>query len=381
MAIDFPSSPTEGQVLHVSKGNSMVYRGGYWRAAPMKTALSQNLLGNPAMLVSQQNADVMSPITASNGGYYAADQWHGRWSVVSAAIGATRWPIIGASGLRFNTVYIRTTTPKASLATADYAIITQHVEGVKVAALKWGTSAAVPALLKFTTIISATTAKGLYSVRVSNAPVTHSYIATFNCPAGDVWQVHTIPIPPPPIGTTWATDEVVGLKLDFTVAIGTAYHGVSGWQSGDLYAIPGQANGVSAAGDWHVGQVGLHADPYDTREGPIWQTPALPDEITRSQRYWYRAFGLRGLAPSATLFNSADMEHPVPMRVKPAAALVGAVKAFDAVAAPTVTSISANQSNRWTLELNTGTTGLTAGRSVSNYWTSQDVYIAADARP
>ena len=74
MAINFPSSPIEGQVHNVSPGKSFVYRSGAWAQAPMKTALPKNYVVNPAMTVSQQNGDVASTGATFNG-YFPADQF------------------------------------------------------------------------------------------------------------------------------------------------------------------------------------------------------------------------------------------------------------------------------------------------------------------
>jgi hypothetical protein len=81
MAIDFPSSPTEGQIHNVSPGKSFIYRSGVWTSAPMNTALPKNYIVNSAMQISQQNGRISSTTT----GTFIADQWQTYWPPPSDA--------------------------------------------------------------------------------------------------------------------------------------------------------------------------------------------------------------------------------------------------------------------------------------------------------
>ena len=126
---------------------------------------------------------------------------------------------------------------------------------------------------------------------------------------------------------------------------------------------------ASGSGTFNIGRVGLYLDPYATGVAPPFVTPNPQDELRRCQRYWYKAFGARGLVVSAAVLNALNNIHPVPMRAKPAASLFSSqVIVYDASTTPAITSISANPSNSWALELNTGTAGLIAARPGGHIW-------------
>ena len=96
MAINFPASPTEGQVFNVSPGKSFVFRGDGWVQAPMTTALPKNYLVNPSIQHSQQNgravyAQGSSGVAGTTAAYWSADQWQNSWS----------WAALGPTGPTF----------------------------------------------------------------------------------------------------------------------------------------------------------------------------------------------------------------------------------------------------------------------------------------
>lgn len=75
MAIDFPASPTEGQVFYpttaTGSGPIFVYRTGKGWTRNSGTANWFNKVVNPTMQISQQNASN----TVSINGSYPVDQW------------------------------------------------------------------------------------------------------------------------------------------------------------------------------------------------------------------------------------------------------------------------------------------------------------------
>jgi hypothetical protein len=74
MAIDFPASPTEGQVFipttATSSGPIFIYKSGKW-TRNSGTANRFNKIVNPTMQISQQNGNTSGAVT----GYYPVDQW------------------------------------------------------------------------------------------------------------------------------------------------------------------------------------------------------------------------------------------------------------------------------------------------------------------
>ena len=141
MAIDFPSSPNDGQKFY-QKGTlySWVAAKSRWDAAPLTTALPFNLLVNPAFQISQQNAGF-----GDFSGFYPADQWimgqnrvSGTWFSMEVWRKASPSP----NGSRH---YLQCTVGNdipGAVNTADYYIIYQNLEGNRVAQTKFGTASA-----------------------------------------------------------------------------------------------------------------------------------------------------------------------------------------------------------------------------------------------
>jgi len=375
MAIDFPSSPAEGQVHNVSPGRSFVFRSGVWVPAPLKTALPRNYIINPAMQISQQNGRTTSAQTA-NLDYYMADQWRCRGTAPGAwlvALTDNSW------GEETRVVAVNNYGGTATVAATHYSVISHYIEGSRVADLQWGTPQAKQVILRFNWNSSL---GGTYCVRISNVNETRSYITSFSGPQENITFGITKIIPGDTTGT-WATDTSVGMRIEFSIAMGSTYIGVEGWQAGNFYALSTQRNGWAATGNFcGVSQVGLYADPYKTGVAPLWEPPDYATELLRCQRYWYPAYGLRGLVVGATTPNRLQAPFRTPMRITPAVTVVGSPRVYDAGATPIVTAVSTNLSNRMGVEINTtaGAGGLTIGRPAVNYWTGAADYFACNAR-
>jgi len=161
-----------------------------------------------------------------------------------------------------------------------------------------------------------------------------------------------------------------------------AFVGVEGWQAGDHGWLANNYHGPRDGGTFKLGDVGLYADPYLTGVAPDFKIPNIMDETRRCQRYWYRGYVTRGGINSATLANEMSAPHPVPMRIKPAAAVVGVPRVYDGAATQVITSVSSNASNTKALSihLTCSAGGLGAGRPAAQYMTADADYIAVSAR-
>ena len=330
MALDFPSSPIEGQVLRPGGGApNYTYRGGTW-SKNAGTALPYNRVVNPAMQISQQN-NFNSGGGGLSGTYYITDQWNIRWSTTtSPTVQVMTW---STAGIR--DIYVNVAAGVLSAA-GDYILITQLIEGTRVADLQWGTANAKSIVLRFR---HRTSQIGLYSVRVSNSASTRSFVATFNSSYSDKDEVISIP------GDTtgaWLTDTGVGIRLDFCAAIGSTYHGVAGWQDGNKYAIPGQFSGYPGSyWQFYIANVGLYADPFNTGISPEFVAPNYEDDLEECQRYWYKQFVLRGPILDPTRGFGQGI-HPTPMRVAPSMSIFGSPGMCDLSVIPAITSLTAH---------------------------------------
>lgn len=315
-----PVAPVDGQLWwRSSNGHMYVYyddgSSAQWvdtnvPITPVKTAQVRNRICNPAMQISQENGDTGSAASAG-AVYYVADQWYGNWSVTGAALQVTRSSTtLSPNGNSLFSTGV--TTAKASLAASEYFLVSTTIEGANVKDFKWGTTGALPVVLRFW--VWAQT-PGLYSVRIANNDTSRSYVAPFTVTTGSAWQQVVIPIPGDTTGT-WTKDNSVGIYIHFARAVGTTFVGVAGWQAGNFYAVPGQVNGAAVASNaMNFADVGLYLDPEGTGLAPPFETPDYADELARCQRYF--SYVMVSVQAPAIGDMIAPWYTAVPMRTTP----------------------------------------------------------------
>lgn len=370
MALDFPSSPTEGQAY-----SGYRYLSGIWRKSPTGMALPKNYLVNPSAQISQENDITGGTVT----GYYLADQWVLAKNAATGLATAGRVLSASANGSPYRMRLI-TSTAQASLAAAEYAGMVQNIEAQRLADLRWGTPNAIPAVLRFWAAQSPASTL-TFTATLRNYPPTTSI--SFPFITSGSWTQITCPIPVE-VAATWLTDNTRGAELWFTFASGANHNiGPEGaWRAGSAIGSPSQSNGLSSTSNQMlISDVGLYADPYATGVAPPYDIPDYIAELRACQRYWYRAYGLRGGAAATTQATRIGAPHPVQMRTPPAVATVGAPKVFDGATTPT---LPAGTLGAWptlnTLEVSYTLSGLIAQRPVMQYWDAAANYIAVSAR-
>jgi hypothetical protein len=372
MGINFPSSPADGQIFNASPGVSFVARSGRWAPAPLKAALPRNYLINPAMQVSQEWGDAASPAAVS-GSYYLADQWIAQWNFNTGVFAVSRGRSSPAGG-DYATLSCSTV---GTLAAASQMQFGQFMEGQRVADFQFGTVKAQQAIFNFNLIANFT---GTYAVNIRNTDNTRSYLAPLVIANANVWNNYTFVIPGDTTGT-WANDNTRGMSIGFGFAGGSTYTGVAGWQNGLMMVLPGQNSIMGNVGSVLIGDLGFYRDPYLTGVAPSFVVPSFADEIRRSQRYFYRAFGLWGVTTGATTVGRAGLRHPVPMRTTPVGSIKGTPKCYDMGVTPIVTAL-ATVCNSYAAEfdITCAAGGFTAGRAATMYYQSENDYIAMSAR-
>jgi hypothetical protein len=282
-----------------------------------RTALPKNIITNPNMRISQQNAQGVG----STSGFFMADQW------VFSFVGLTAYgtsfingspvtPDGSASGINFNA------NAKASLAAGDYLYGYTHIEGNDVRDILWGTPQAKPMVVRFN---AKATAAGNYSLQIRNAAGDRSYVALFNVAVANTWQTFVMAIPGDTTGT-WEIGSVRAMSFGFCHCAGATYIApVAGWNAGNYLAAPGQVNGAAASGqNLYISDVGFYVDPDNTGLPPEWELPDFNADLLRCLRYYQVLPNVYG----GGWCGAANMTicHPVcftQMRATPTAALSG----------------------------------------------------------
>ena len=288
MAANFPSSPTVGQIFNAASGASFVWDGVAWAQAVVRTALPKNYIVNPAMQIQQETG-------IQAGATYIADQWLAAYST-----GATpdREASTSPDGAR-HMLHLFQSAAKTTLAANDWLGWQYYGEGQRVADLQWGTVNAKQVILRFGFW---TDTAGTYGVSLHNGDTSRSYVETFTISTGqrNTYVYLTFVVPGDTAGV-WATDHTRGIGVDVTCASGSDYvTATKGWQGLGKYAHSSVTNNIATAGrDFYLMDVGLFLDPYKTGLAPqFWHRPVHITELRRSQRYWYKAYGLRGVTPT-----------------------------------------------------------------------------------
>jgi hypothetical protein len=372
MGINFPASPTDGQVFNASPGVSFVAAGGRWRPAPLKTALPKNYVVNPAMQVSQENGTTAGTVT----GYYPADQWIA--SFVSSS--TINWARVVTATNPQGQLNVSASPAETAAAAGEYVQSYQKIEGSRTVEFQFGSATSKQAVIAFDVSVPVA---GTYWVNLALSGGAYSFLVPYTISVSEVatWVRKQVIVPAGAINAgTWPTDDNPSATVHFAFHCGSTFTGVAGFQAGNFVAGPGQALGLSTAAVCAFTNVGMYLDPYLTGVAPSFVVPEIGDETRRCQRYWYRSYGTRGNAVSAVAANQLGAPHPVPMRDVPALAVVGSPIVNEGTVSPVVTAINSNQSNTMGLEINAATTTLTFPKPLSHIYNAVGNYFAVNAR-
>lgn len=354
MAINFPSSPTNGQTF-ISGTTVYTYSTatGAWSAAPLGTALPFNYFINPSAASSTEFGSNAQTATGS----YQADQWWQEYSgtmVVSAKRHQTPVSPNGSA----NRFQFTITTADTSLTTTEHWQFIHRLEGVRMAPFGWGNATtAKPIVIRFWFKGAA----GTYTINLSNPAFNYSFIGPFTITAGQA-NVDTpviIPVPVPPAGT-WAlpTDTGIGMQFSVCLGFGPSYLGVAGWQTGGLYTVSGATNGLATTSAiFEFSDFGMYLDPLGTGKPPPWEVEPELTAFLDGARYWQKNKGGSGGVAATNGGNRMAWPLYVQMRASPTAVIGSSpVSCYDGVTSSITTSIGANYSNTLVMEI----TGATA---------------------
>jgi hypothetical protein len=383
MAIDFPSSPTDGQTfIRNNAVYTWVAAKSRWDASVLKTALPRNLIVNPAFQISQQNGNN----TGSASGFFVADQWMGAKNIVGPSITGSDFQrgigVRSALGSSYSgQIAIVIDTPP-SINAADYIFFYQPIEGNRLAGLQFGTANAQQLVLRFSATISNIYATNL-GISLRNNAADRSYVTTVQLPGNGAFSDWVIVIPGCTTGT-WLTDNGYGLTISFTPIAGTTYKAPSqnAWVTGNFLNFT-QSTSFTTNWVFSLYDVGLYLDPLKTGRAPPFEILSYRQDVFDSQRYWQRCSTCIGIASATTTATPGRASYPsmVPTRVVPAVSFVGTMRGWDQATAPNITAITTNFSNTSVLEHNfTAASAQTAGRAAMVIDVSPTIYMAINAR-
>lgn len=382
MSIDFPSTPTVGQVFNPTPRRYRAAAANVWNSDDY-SALTRNRLVNGSMIMSQEWGDASAGSTWTPGGSgWPADQWVGVWNYASGAQMLTHGYATDPSepGYPGRNIVIYTNAARGLTSTA-YAFIYQTIEGNRVADFLWGTPQARPAVLRFACM---TVAPGLYSCGVQNNSQTKSWYQSFYMPTAEEWYEFVIPIPGCTTGV-WATDNTGWGFVHISAAFEYYYMGGTAgvWGDGVFYSDHVFNFAGARDGYFRVSKVGFYLDPFGTGVAPTWVQPNYADEEKDAMRYWYKSRSHRGVWVGANVVGRAAVANPVIMRTAPSLGIAGALQVYDGVTGGGLSSIPTSYATTHNVEFDFYSTNAGHGvyRSGVIYNNTLDSdYVAASAR-
>jgi hypothetical protein len=270
--------------------------------------MKKNYIINGAMQISQEFG---STALGSNG-QHPADQFF----FMLATTGGVSFGQVGVRtpGGSIARIRFTVTTADAAVGAGDYVFIVQHIEGLRIADLGFGTASAKAVTLQFGVRCPA----GTYCVALLNSAENRSYVAQYVVTAGEANTdvIKSVTIPGDTAGV-WLTDNTLGFRVRWGLMAGTTSQQAAG--------VWGTVNAVGSASQFNfMGTNGNVFELFDVSltEGTIAPPFVVPDyasELALSRRYFQigvEAY-LTGYASASTGTGYGVVLAP-PMRASPA---------------------------------------------------------------
>jgi hypothetical protein len=282
---------------------------GAWNSAQwaMLGYKNRNYIINGAMQISQQNG-----LTAgSTSIYYPVDQFYVATSIGAYSFAQVASPTPSGSP---NRIRLTVTTAPGAIGTSDYLFIAQRIEGLRVADLRLGSTAAKTVTLQF----GCKGPAGSYAIALRNGATNRCYNTPFTIAAGeantDVVRAVTIPLDQT---GTWAIDYTLGLEVFFTFYVGTTFQTAANvWSAGNAICPTGGGTNIPTGSVFELFDVGL----YEGVVAPAFQMPDYVTELDVCRRYYFKEWCVGSGTRMNTTANGTvaiSLNWPYPMRTTP----------------------------------------------------------------
>jgi hypothetical protein len=342
----------------------------------------RNRIINGDMRIDQRNAG--AAVTINGTAAYTVDRWFGE--DVTDGVFTVQQDSSAPTGFNFS-AKITTTTADASLASGQYAVFTQRIEGFNTADLMWGTANAKTITLSFWVRSSLT---GTFGGVLANSAENYSYPFTYSISAANTWEQKSVTVTGPTAGTWIGATNGKGMIVTFALGSGSTYVGTAGaWAAADYRGgATGQTSVIGTLNaTWYITgaqlEVGSVATPFERRD--------YGRELIMCQRYYYKTALLTAGVIAASAFAtttvgfSAFGSFPVRLRTNPSALETsGTATDYQWNGASTVTcnavpTVSTRTSTDMWQANGAVSSGLTAGQGGSFVTPSGNGYLAWSA--
>jgi hypothetical protein len=243
----------------------------------------RNRIINGDMRIAQRGTSNVMAASAISALYGTVDRFAIYSSITSGSITSTQQTLTASDnpyqlGLRYSW-RLTTTVPLV----IGYFLPTHTIEGLNIADFMWGTSFGQPVTMSFW-LRSNITNGSIIHISFRNGSASYSYNAPVIVTNGGGWQYVTFTVPPPPNGSTWASDNTAGIYLGLGAVNSAAYSTTPNvWQSGNYMGVSGYTPWWNNAGNYieFTGvqlEKGTIATPFEVRP--------YATELQLCQRYY-----------------------------------------------------------------------------------------------
>ena len=271
----------------------------------------RNRIINGTMVIDQRNAGANVTPTTS-GDWYGADRWV--YNLTESSKFSSQQSSTAPTGF-INSILI-TSLSAYSVVAGDVFALTQHIEGLNVGDLGWGTASAKTVTLSFQVRSSLT---GTFGGALQNSARNRSYPFSYTISAANTWETKTITIAGDTTGT-WLTTNGIGVTVRLGLGMGSTYSGTAGaWAASDFRSATGATSvvGTDGATFYITGvqlEVGTQATSFEYRQ--------YGTELALCQRYyqkisWTDSSLATGAAASTSGVNGTPVYFPQEMRTVP----------------------------------------------------------------
>lgn len=276
----------------------------------------RNRIINGGMTIDQRNAGASVTPTTS-GDWYAADRW--AYSLTQSSKFSSQQSATAQTGF-FNSILI-TSLSAYSVAAGDVFAMTQHIEGLNVADLSWGTANAQTVTLSFQVRSSLT---GTFGGALQNSARNRSYPFTYTINAANTWETKTVSIAGDTSGT-WLNTNGIGITVRLGIGVGSTYSGTAGaWAGSDFRSATGATSVVGTSGaTFYITGVQLEKGSTDTS----FDFRSYGTELALSERYYQIVVGAvaDNGAAADTKFYYVPLNFKTAMRAAPTATFTPAL--------------------------------------------------------
>jgi hypothetical protein len=395
--LDFPSSPTTGQIFTAPNGSTWAWDGAKWASTstgtayvplsggtmtgpliqaadpvqPLGSATKQyvdatnirykNRIINGDMSVDQRNGGAQTTPTA---GAYAIDKWKLNTTIASKG-NVGQVAITSLLGYPFSLQWV--TTAAYAVAAADFVFFRQSVEGCNFNDAAWGTANAQPVTLEFWAYSTLT---GMFGGSLRNGAGNRCYVFTYAIPTANVWTKFRIAIPGDTTGTWNVAANADAVDLSFSIGTGATNSGTPGsWQAGGLVSASGAVSVVATLNAaFFITGVALMVGAAAANAEPEFRK--YSDNLIDCQRYYCADLPAHAIATAVTVgqYLCANVNFPGTMRALPTVAMRANLTAPANCASPTADTINV-----------LGFRALSSSTVASNTITAFDTTFTADA--